>query len=222
MQSLINNIILTGSHQNTVFMSNLCKLMGQWIKISAQKYDSGINMSAVPVALPEEQKECKKKHASNGEKTNWVQKVAKYRSTTQTLLNIWGIEIFANCGSGHTMQWQPFFVNDVKKWTCSHTLNPTPSVVLTLPFLWRMFFTAWLYPGMGPKISCQMAPLVCFSPILPGLQHLSPSTPLTHKTSQNWVYWLSQTLLLCLVKNLLPFVVYFWQSHISDGYRHTL
>ena len=59
-----------------------------------------------PVALPEEQKELKK-HASNGEKTNWVQKVAKYRST-QTLLNIWGIEIFANCGSGHTMQWQPF------------------------------------------------------------------------------------------------------------------
>ena len=70
-------------------------------------------------------------------------------------------------------------------------------------------FTAWLYPGMGLKISCQMAPLVCLSPILPGLQHLSPSTPLTHKTSQNWVYWLSQTLLLCLVKNLLPFVVYF-------------
>ena len=217
MQSPINNEILTGSHQNTVFMSNLCKLMGQWIKISAQKYDSGINTSAVHRSFArgtkimqknmhwtgKRQIECKKLQSIDQHRPCWIYEASRY------------LQIVTQCNDNFVCQW-------CEKRTCSYTLNPTPSVVLTLPFLWRMFFTAWLYPGMGLKITCQMAPLVCFSPILPGLQHLSPSTPLTNKTSQNWVYWLSQTLLLCLVKNLLPFVVYFWQSHISDGYRHTL
>ena len=137
-----------------------------------------------PVALPEEQKELKK-HASNGEKTNWVQKVAKYR-LTQTLLNIWGIEIFANCDP---MQWQLCLSMMWKTNLLIHFESHSICCFdCALPL--EKFFTAWLYPGMGLKISCQMAPLVCLSPILPGLQHLSPSTPLTHKTWQNWVYWL--------------------------------
>ena len=90
------------------------------------------------VALPEEQKECKKNMHQTGKRQIeckklqsidqhrpcWIYEASRY------------LQIVTQCNDNFVCQW-------CEKRTCSYTLNPTPSVVLTLPFLWRSF----LLPG---------------------------------------------------------------------------
>ena len=136
MQSLINNIILTGSHQNTVFMSNLCKLMGQWIKISAQKYDSGINMSAVPRSFARGTKKCKKTCIERG-KDKLSAKSCKVQINTDLAEYMRHRDICKLWPNAMTT----LFVNDVKN---------EPAHTLWIPL--HLLF--WLCPSSGEVFYC--------------------------------------------------------------------